>query len=222
MAKSATSLSQPAYDYLLDLILTKQLLPGDKIPEKKVADKFGISRTPVRDAMKQLANEGLITIFPNRFAQVSEYNEEIIHQIGTLRLSMDTLAIKLSLLFGSQSEFIELKKLAEECEVAYKSHDLIERIKLDSDFHMKLAEISKNSLLIKFQTEINLRVRFTILHYPNSINNEKKHIGQHVELAETMMQHDEEKALRLIVEHLSSFYNLKETYPESFFNFLQK
>ena len=222
MAKSSKFLSQPAYDYLLDLIFTKQLLPGDKVPEKIVAEKFNMSRTPVRDAMRQLANEGLITIYPNRFAQVSEYTPELITQIGTLRLAMDTLAIKLSMLYGSQSDFLELKKIALACQDAYYSKNTSDRIKLDSDFHMKLAEISKNSLLIKFQTEINLRVRFAILHYPNSLRDEKTHISQHVDIAETMLEHDEDKALKLIIEHLSSFYNLEDDYPDSFFDFLQK
>lgn len=221
MAKSSKFLSQPAYDYLLDLIFTKKLLPGDKIPEKIVAEKFNMSRTPVRDAMRQLANEGLITIYPNRFAQVSEFTPEVIMQIGTLRLSMDTLAIKLAMLFGSQADFLELKKIALECDEAYQEKNNPDRIKLDSDFHMKLAEISKNTLLIKFQTEINLRVRFAILHYPNSIKNEEKHISQHVEIADAMLEHNEDKALGLIIEHLSSFYNLGNNYPESFFGFMK-
>ncbi len=221
MAKRNTSLSQPTYEYLRDLILAKEILPGERIPENKISEKFGISRTPVRDAMRQLANEGLITIYPNRFAQVSEYSSDEIVQIGTLRLSLETLAIKLAMLFGSRADFLELKEIAEKCETAYNSSDIAKRIAYDTDFHTKLAEISKNALLIKFQKELYLRVQFIILHYPNSINNEQKYIGQHVKLADAMLAHDEEKAINLIVDHLSSFYDLKERYPDNFFSFLK-
>jgi DNA-binding GntR family transcriptional regulator len=218
MSKSSSTLSQPAYDYLLDLIMTKQLMPGEKIPENKIAELFGISRTPVRDAMRQLANEGLIVIFPNRFAQVAEFNIEAIREIGVLRISLDTLAIKLALLFGSQSDFLNLRKLAAACDEALQSNDFIKRTKLDTDFHMELAQISHNSLLIKFQKELNLRVQFIILHYSKSVNNEQQHINQHVQLADALLAHDEQLALALIVDHLTSFYNLGDIYPADFFN----
>lgn len=222
MSKSSSALSQPAYDYLLDLIMTNQLMPADKIPENKIAELFGISRTPVRDAMRQLANEGLITIFPNRFAQVTEFSAEEIREIGTLRISMDTLAVKLALLFGSQAEFLNLHKLAVACDEALQSNDIALRTKLDTDFHMELAKISKNSLLIKFQKELNLRVQFIILHYSDSMNNETKHVNQHVLLADALLAHDEADALSLIVDHLTSFYKLGEIYPSDFFNSLLK
>ncbi len=221
MSKNSSALSQPAYEYLLNLIMTKQILPGEKIPENKIAEIFGISRTPVRDAMRQLANDGLIVIFPNRFAQVAEYTPETILEIGTLRVSLDTMAIKLALLFGSHSDFLALRKIAVECDEAFKSHDMVKRTKYDSDFHMELANISRNSLLIKFQKEINLRVQFIILHYPNSISNEKKHISQHIQLADALIDHNEKEALSLIVDHLSSFYNLSDSFPENFFEFIR-
>ncbi len=218
MSKSSSALSQPAYDYLLNLIMTNQLLPGEKIPENKIAELFGISRTPVRDAMRQLANEGLITIFPNRFAQVTEFTAEEIREIGTLRISMDTLAVKLALLFGSQADFLNLRKLAAACDEALQSNDFVLRTKLDTDFHMELAQISGNSLLIKFQKELNLRVQFIILHYSDSVNNEKQHINQHVQLADALLAHNEQEALALIVDHLTSFYKLGEILPANFFN----
>ena len=115
MAKNSAGLGQPTYDYLLNMIMTKQLMPGERIPELKIAQVFGISRTPVRDAMRQLANEGLIEIFPNRFAQVKQYDDNAITEIGTLRIALDSMAIKLALLFGSQADFLHLKEIAQNC-----------------------------------------------------------------------------------------------------------
>ena len=123
MAKTNTLLRQTAYDYILDLIMTRQLLPGDKVPEAAVAQKFQISRTPVRDAMQQLANEGLLEIFPNRFVRVKSYEEDDILEIGALRLAMDTLSIKLASLFGSRADFMRLDEIAAACEEASRSDD---------------------------------------------------------------------------------------------------
>ncbi len=75
MSKTSKGNAHPAYEHLLEMILNKQLMPGDRIPEVRISQELGISRTPVRDAMRRLANEGLIEIFPNRFAQVVEYSE---------------------------------------------------------------------------------------------------------------------------------------------------
>lgn len=218
MAKTNAMLGQTVYQYILDLIMAKELLPGDKVPETKVAQKFQISRTPVRDAIQQLANQGLLEIFPNRFVQVKEYSMEDVTEIGTLRLAMDTLSVKLASLFGSRADFLKLADLASQCEEAYLKDNLTLKRELDCKFHMALAEISGNELLIKFQRELYLRVQYIMLCYPKTVESELEHIRQHHTIAEALMHNDVQLAHSLIVEHLTSFYNLREKYPSDFFS----
>lgn len=210
-------LGKPTYDHILNLIMSGQLKPGEKIPETKIAEKFKTSRTPVRDAMRQLANDGLLEIYPRRFAQVKEYTPEMITEIGALRISLDTLSIKLALLFGSHIDFLELLDLAKQCEQAHLDGNAMLKRHLDCDFHMRLAEISKNELLIKFQKELYLRVQFILLTYPNPVVNEEAHIKHHYQIAQALIDNDATSAITLITTHLSEFYNLKEKFPESFF-----
>lgn len=73
--QSSASLTEPVYDHILNLILNMELKPGDRIPEVTIAQELGVSRTPVRNALKQLENEGLVVIYPNRFVQVATYDE---------------------------------------------------------------------------------------------------------------------------------------------------
>lgn len=218
MSKNSVGLSEPAYRYILDLIMTRQLMPGDRIPETRIAQEFNISRTPVRDAMRQLSNAGLIEIFPNRFAQVRVYSIEEVEDIGVLRVALDSLAIKLACHFGSRADFIELAKIAEDCSAAFARGDDAERRALDSAFHMELARIAKNQLLIKYSKELYLRVQFILLHHPNPVEDENNHLHQHIEIAEALMQHDEKTACRIITDHLTSFYGLRNRYPENFFD----
>ncbi len=217
MPKSNKMLSQTAYQYILDLIMTKQLLPKDKVPETKVAQEFQISRTPVRDAMQQLANEGLLEIFPNRYVQVKEYSPSEITDIGTLRLALDTMSIKLASLFGSRADFMKLDEIATQCEEAYKANNQTLKRELDCKFHMYLSEITGNELLIKFQKELYLRIQYILLCYPNTVEHEEEHIQQHHMIADALINNDPVRALQLIVEHLTSFYNLGSKYPEDFF-----
>lgn len=213
MAKSSVSLSEPAYQYLLDMILSAQLSPGDRISEAAIAEQFHISRTPVRDAMRRLASEGLIEIFPNRFAQVAEYTADQIRDTGVIRLTLDRLAVRLALIYGSQADFLELQNLAEQCLQASKLGDYAVQHKYDSDFHMRLTEISGNTQLISLQKELYLRTRFIMAHYPHSLIDEKKQIQDHFDIAQALMDQDKERALACITDNLMSFYNLKSAFP---------
>lgn len=217
MSKNSTGLSEPVYKHILELIMTKELLPGDRIPETKIAQEFNISRTPVRDAMRQLANEGLIEIFPNRYAQVKLYNKESIAEIGTLRVALDSLSVKLAALFGSRADFLHLAALAKECEDAYKQKNSVLKKRLDCDFHLALAQISNNELLIKYQKELYLRIQYIMTCHPNTVDNEIRHIKQHYEIADALINNNERLATSIIVDHLTSFYNLKDKYPDDFF-----
>lgn len=217
MSKSSTMLSQTVYEYILDLIMTKQLLPNDRVPEAAVSQKFQISRTPVRSAMQQLANEGLLEIFPNRYVQVKEYTEEEVIDIGALRLAMDTLSVRLASLFGSRADFLQLDEIATECEEAARNGDSKRRRELDCKFHMMLAQISGNTLLIKFQKELYLRIQYIMLCHPNPIEREEEHIHQHHQIAQALIDNNTSEALELIRSHLTSFYNLGTKYPKDFF-----
>ena len=60
--QSSASLTEPVYDHILNLILNMELKPGDRIPEVTIAQELGVSRTPVRNALKQLENEGVVVM----------------------------------------------------------------------------------------------------------------------------------------------------------------
>lgn len=217
MAKKTLASGEECYNYILKLIMTKQLLPEDKIPEIKIAEELNISRTPVRDAMRRLANEGLIDIFPNRFAQVKNYSSQEIRDIGTVRMALDTMAVKLAVICGNQLDFLSLSKIAQECLDASNKNDLDLRRKADCDFHMTLTNISQNELLTKFQNELYLRVQFIMLHHPNPVHNETLHLQQHFDLVKALMDREEQQALSIIRSHLSSFYDLESSFPDNFF-----
>jgi len=217
MPKSKVVLSEPVYDYILQMVINKELKPGDRIPETKIAEKFTISRTPVRDAMRRLSNEGIIDIFPNRYAQVKVYSEKSITEIGTLRVALDTISVKLASLYGSRSDFLHLADLAKQLEEAYEKKNSLLKKKLDCDFHLFLSQISGNELLIKYQKELYLRVQYIMIFYENPVENVKRYIKQHNEIAQALMEGNEKLAESIIIDHLTSFYNLSDKFPGNFF-----
>lgn len=215
---SRTTLSEPAYHHLLQLILTRQLPPGIHIPESQIAEDLHISRTPVRDALRRLNSDGLVDLYPNRFAQVRVYTDKEISDIGTLRIALDTMAIKLACLYGCRADFIHLLALADAYSAALEKNDLLARSEADCNFHLELTRIACNEQLLKFQRELILRIRFIIVNQPETSADEMDHARQHYEIAEALMAHDEEKATAAALEHLTSFYDLRNQHPAHFFD----
>ncbi len=218
MSKSSAGLMEKAHDYILSLIMTQQLSAGQRIPEVRIAEQFSISRTPVRDAMRQLANEGLIEIYPNRFAEVKKYTEQEIREIGILRVAFDTTAVRLAALYGSRADFLRLLGIAEKCAEALQSSDQSAHLQYDCDYHLELARIAGNELLMKFQKELYLRVQYIMLTHLDYAADQLRHARQHFEIAEALIDSKEVLANEIIVTHLTEAYGLKNCYPAGFFD----
>ena len=154
------SLSYSVYQHLLDMILSGQLKPRDRIPETKIAGDLGISRTPIREALLQLANDGIVNVYPNRFAEVAYWDEETIFQIGIVRVQLDVLAARLAIHNASNADFLRINKHSERCLEAARNNDVARRIKEDCAFHLGLSEIGKNKQLYNMMKNIYLRIEF--------------------------------------------------------------
>ncbi|MCH1942034.1 GntR family transcriptional regulator [Holdemania massiliensis] len=214
---SKNALSNEVYHFILDQIFSCQLKPGEKIAEVTIAEQFGISRTPIREALRLLSNDGLIDLVPNRYAAVAQFTDQQIQEIGTIRISLDVLALRLAMLNGSRREMLELRDIAQSCFAAYQNQDGRLRRRFDADFHTKLSQISGNELLCKMQNELYLRIQFILLHQSQPEEEEEKHLLQHFEIVDAMLQGDQQKALSVILDHLLVFYHLEDTYPKDFF-----
>lgn len=127
--KANEGLSEHVYSYLLSQILTGNLKPGEKIAEARIAKEFSTSRTPIREAMRKLESQGLIQIFPKRYAQVTSFSEKEIQDIGMIRVSLDILSIKLVSIYGNKVELLKLKNIAQECLQAFKDNDGVKKKK---------------------------------------------------------------------------------------------
>ena len=94
---NTTELRVQVYNYLVDQILSGDLKPGDSIAESKLASEFNISRTPVREAVRQLAASGILESKPNCNTTVAKWNDEKILQLEIVRTDMENLQLSLQL-----------------------------------------------------------------------------------------------------------------------------
>ncbi|MCD8357026.1 MAG: GntR family transcriptional regulator [Clostridia bacterium] len=218
MSKSNKNLTQPLYDTLLQRIMQGEFSAGDRISENKIAAQFSVSRTVVHTALLRLEQDGLLKMIPRSSPQIATYSADAIKDIGTIRVAIDSLAVKLAMLYGSQADFLELEKFAKECQHGMQMHDEYLQHTADSKFHLHIAKISQSNLLFQFQNDLYLRVNFILLTHHDAIQNRSVHVQDHFDLIQAMLQRDERRAQEIITRHLVSFYNLEETYPPHFFS----
>ena len=208
--QSSASLTEPVYDHILNLILNMELKPGDRIPEVTIAQELGVSRTPVRNALKQLENEGLVVIYPNRFVQVATYDDEMIQNLGIMRIAVDSMAVRLAIFRGSNEDFHRLRTLAEKCCFIDENAGRLERIRNDYLFHLQLSIIARNPVLEKYQSQF-LRQMEVMLSY--RFVEAMTASVTHLMIADAIEARDEELAVKLTTTHLAEFYHLKENFP---------
>jgi len=211
------SLSDSVYNHLLDLILSMEIKPGDRIPEAKIASDLGISRTPIRDALRQLANDGIVNIYPKRFAEVASWDEETTRQIGVVRVQLDILAAKLAVYNGGNVDFMRMSQHSKLCLEAARTGDIAKRIKEDCAFHIELSVISKNRQLLEFQRKIYLKIEFLQSWRGGFLENPEEQYRQHEEIIEALMQRNSELVCQLLTKHNIHFHNLIDDFNMDFF-----
>lgn len=202
------SKSEQTYEQMKNMILNAVLKPGQRISEDDIAQRLQTSRTPVRDAMRRLANDGLITIYPKRYAEVTFFSKQDIRMIGTLRMNQDILSERLALYYGSDADFDQLIPLAERCEEYNKKGDLYGRIFADMTFHLKITEIGRNELLLKYQRELYMRLHLMQIQYAAAWDDTKERVDHHTKIIESLMKRDEKSLIETSTSRLQRLYDL--------------
>jgi DNA-binding GntR family transcriptional regulator len=157
---------EQAYDYILQRIMAGELTPGMRVPAEAVAEALGISRMPVRDALRRLEGDGAVMIFTNRGASVAEYTQDEVVQLIEMRAALEGLAARLALPNFDDSGLYELDELMHRMERS--SNDLVTWMFYHDDFHNYLTATSNRPLLMR-QTE-RMRVMLRPYYRPYYAN----------------------------------------------------
>lgn len=131
-------------DRLRDQIFAKQLAPGSWLDEQSLAEQFGISRTPMREAIKALASEGLVTMKIRRGAYVTEVNRSDLEQIFTVLSLLEGQAAKEAALKATEDELNLLDHLHHRLETAAADRDIEQFFEINGKFHELIQQIAGN------------------------------------------------------------------------------
>ena len=147
-------LKQRAYQIIKEKLLNLEFEPGSRIREDLLANEISMSRTPVREAINQLAAEGLITIIPRKGVFCIELSLDEIRGLVDVREALERLAIQNCFENISDIQIKNLESLIAKFEQALDQKQYKKCNGLDSDFHIAIANVSKNKKLVEFIIEI--------------------------------------------------------------------
>jgi DNA-binding GntR family transcriptional regulator len=146
-------------------IVTGKLRPGERLKESVIADQMSVSRSPVREAFRQLEQEGLITSIPNQGSFVRAFNENDVKEIFTLRAALEDLACEIAVREGKlqPADLERLETYMEQQKEAVEARDFDRLTKLDMDFHEFVCKKSGFERLLKMWR--SLRAQIQVLFY---------------------------------------------------------
>lgn len=161
-------LREMVYEELKMQILTGAIIPGTRMMEVELAKEIGVSRTPIREAIRKLEKEGLVTIEPRRGAYASQISTEDMVDILEVRQNMEGLAAFFAASRMTPEQLEELKEVSELYNEAVKTGEMEEMIKHDTRFHRIIVESCNNKILMKMIEQLQeLVLRFRYIYYDN-------------------------------------------------------
>lgn len=202
-ARFYTTSADYVYQDLRHRIITKQLQPGQRLPEVNIAVQMGVSRTPVREALRRLASEGLVTIIPNSGARLACPSQKEMENAYVLREHLECLAIRLAAERISERQLRRLEDSVIEEERAFHERDLKLYLEVNENFHRTIAESSGNRILAEYVENILARTNVYIVFYdPFYDIDTNPSIPQHRAIIAALAERSPEKAEALMREHL--------------------
>jgi DNA-binding GntR family transcriptional regulator len=199
---SPRALYEEVAELLRQRIFKRELEPGSWIDELKIAEDYGISRTPLREALKVLAAEGLVTMKVRRGAYVTEVNAqdlvEIYHLLGLLE--SDAAAVVAAQ--ASAAELDELTQIHNELEAASKkksNHDLF--FAVNERFHMRLLELARNRWRLQMVNDLRKVMKLNRHHSLFKTGRIAESLAEHRAIVACLKAHDAEGARQKTLDH---------------------
>lgn len=205
---TASSLADGLYEGLRNAILEGALQPGDKITERSLALHVKISRTPVRQALQRLQNEGMLEP-SGRSLVVSNVSLETLTELCIVRQTLEGLAAYLAAMKRNESDLFALTNILNDMESAVEKNDFNTIIHTNNSFHTLIWQASQNQYLIQRLSEL----RSSIMRMQNSTLHSKERqiesLEEHREILKVISNSDAEAAERLTREHFRKAENLR-------------
>ena len=196
------SLHDELVERLQRLIIEGELIPGKKVPEKELCERYNVSRTPMREALKVLASEGLVTLTPNRGSSVTAVTVEDLEEVFPVMGALEALSGELACQKITDAEIAAIGKTHHDMIGHYKAQRLPDYFAANEAIHTAILKAARNDTLAAQHRMLSARVRRA--RYLANMTRERwdKAVAEHEEILAALQARDGRKLGIILKQHL--------------------
>jgi DNA-binding GntR family transcriptional regulator len=201
-----TTLYLEVADRLRDMIIEGRLLPGARINEGQIGAQLGVSRTPLREAIKTLLSEGLVEVLPAKGAVVRTFSEQGLAQTFEALKVIEQSAGRLACLRASTEEIERVRSLHLQMLELYRTNQRLEYFKLNQAIHTAIVEISGNRILLELHGTLQARVKRARFIGNGQPDKWAGAVAEHEEMIKQLVARDGEKLAVVLGQHMDASF----------------
>lgn len=192
------------FNTLRQAILRGELKPGERLMEIQLANKLGVSRTPIREAIRKLELEGLVLMIPRKGAEVAEITEKSLRDVLEVRKALEELAVKLACDRMTKEQMVQLKEAAKEFQETLKTNDVTKYAEADVKFHDVIFMSTDNQRLIQLLNNFREQMyRFRVEYLKRKAYHQVL-LDEHEEIIRRIEQHQKNEAAKVVCAHIDN------------------
>lgn len=192
------------FNTLRQAILTGELKPGERLMEIHLAERLGVSRTPIREAIRKLELEGLVTMIPRRGAEVAQITEKSMNDVLEVRRAVDALCVELACERITQEELDKLKTACDLFEKAVGTGDVKQIAQADVNLHDIIVQATGNQRLVQLVNTLSEQMYRYRFEYIKDFSQHERLVEEHRIIYESLVNKDQETACNAAKEHIDN------------------
>lgn len=197
-------LREIVFNTLRDAIINGDLEPGERLIEITLADTLGVSRTPIREAIRELENEGLVVMTPRKGAEVARISHDDLTDVLEVRRVLEILAMELACEKITPEELTHLENNLNDFDSCISKGNPSELSSLDENFHEIIYNSTGNKRLIQILNNLRKQMYRYRFVYIKGISHRKTLHSEHLKILNALKNRDKEASVAAILEHIDN------------------
>jgi len=202
-----SSFSERVYTAILELIINHRIKPGEKLNEKSIASLLKVSRTPVREALRRLAYDGLVDLYPRRGVFAKEITARDINEIYEVRRCLEVHAARCTIGNIPPDHITYVNRLIEDCHTKRGADFIAAELELDREIHRTINSFCGNSRLKNMLEKIDHLAKFMRIIHSDREEVVRENFAEHESIWNAMVANDEAVMVELLENHLDTRKN---------------
>lgn len=200
--RRGNTLAHRVYEVIKDRILSAELPPGTRLKDNELARTFGVSNTPIREAMRELERDGLIETIPYKGSFVKKMSIAETREVYDVRMALEALAARLAVKRITESQLEEMEKAVQKYAIALERDDITVGLEADLAFHDLLVQASGNDTLLKIVRDLANRIQ-VLRQLDKGKMRRKQSLEDHKAILQTLKEGEAEKAEVQVCRHIA-------------------